>query len=249
MERVKLLVGVDGARGGWFCMWISSHEEVEHEIFPDIQSLWTKFEAADDILIDIPLGLVEAGMEERICDRKARRILGKGRGSSVFRVPCRPAVYSSPYPSASSINKGLTGKSLSKQSWNITPKIREVDQLLISNERAKTVFKEVHPELSFWGLNNRTAMTFNKKCENGFQERVAILDQYWENASGVVEAIQTSYSRKILFRDDIVDAFAILLMGRLPGRDLCSLHGVSLVDEKGITMEILVGISKARNFP
>ena len=239
-----MIIGVDGCKAGWISIWIRSDGEVQHEIFPRIQSLWDKFETTDSILIDIPIGLLASGEKERVCDREARKILGKGRGSSVFPVPCRPAVYANSYLSASEVNKNLTGKSLSKQSWNITPKIREVDELLLSNPLARKAFCEVHPELSLWGLNKRTPMAFNKKSERGFQERVAILDRHWANVSGIVREIKALYSTAVIARDDIVDAFAILLMGRLSNKDVYFLPEVNVTDEEGIPMKIRVGTSR-----
>ncbi len=239
-----MIIGVDGCKAGWIAIWIRPDREVQHQVFPCIQSLWEKCKTGDLIFIDIPIGLLASGEKERACDREARKILGKRRGSSVFRVPCRLAVYANSYLLASEVNKHLTGKSLSKQSWNITPKIREVDELLISDPIARKAFREVHPELSLWGLNNRIPMSFNKKSERGFEERVAILDRYWANVSGIVGQIKALYSTAVIGRDDIVDAFAILLMGRLSNKDASFLPEVDVADEEGIPMKIQVGVSR-----
>ena len=81
------------------------------------------------ILVDIPIGLRQNGNLERLCDKEARKVLGN-RKSSVFPVPCRNAVYQSTYQEASSINFQLTGKYISKQSWFISGRIRQVDERL-----------------------------------------------------------------------------------------------------------------------
>lgn len=61
-------------------------------------------------------------------------MLGPGRGSSVFPVPCRQAVHSETYHEASKINKEVLGRGLSKQGWGIVPKIREVDAFVVNNK-------------------------------------------------------------------------------------------------------------------
>lgn len=242
-----MIVGVDGCKGGWLGMWVGAEGVVKHRVFPDITSLWTEFQSAKRILVDIPIGLLEVGKDERTCDRQARKILGKPRGSSVFRVPCRTAVYHLSYHTASSVNKDLTGKNLSKQSFSIIPKIREVDKLLISDHRARRIFREVHPELSLCGLNKGTPMAFNKKSARGYQERLKTLNEYWENATGIVQAILASTYRNIVARDDIIDAFAILLTGQLPEGNLTSLPKIRVRDKRGLPMEIMVGIPDSQD--
>ena len=78
------------------------------------------------ILIDIPIGLKTGGSGERLSDLGARSIL-KARKSSIFPVPCREAIYAKTYKEACEVNERLTGKRISKQAWNIVPKIRDVD--------------------------------------------------------------------------------------------------------------------------
>jgi len=56
------------------------------------------------------------------------------RKSSIFPVPCREAVYAETYEKACEVNKLLTGKLISKQAWNIVPKIRDVDRFLVKNK-------------------------------------------------------------------------------------------------------------------
>ncbi len=98
---------------------------------------------------------------------EARKVLGKRR-SSVFPVPCRKAVYESNYQEASRINHKLTGRYLSKQSWLISNKIKEVDKLLIGSMTLRNLIREIHPEICFWGLNGKKSMHYNKKTPEGF---------------------------------------------------------------------------------
>jgi predicted RNase H-like nuclease len=88
-----MFVGVDGCKKGWFAIKLTEGEEWASSVFENIDQLWGEFKRAAVILIDIPIGLKEHGPEERECDVEARRFLGKGRASSVFRPPSRKAIY------------------------------------------------------------------------------------------------------------------------------------------------------------
>jgi predicted RNase H-like nuclease len=63
-------------------------------VFENIREPWEEFKCAKAILIDIPIGLKEERVDERECDVEARRLLRSKRASSVFRSPCRKAIYS-----------------------------------------------------------------------------------------------------------------------------------------------------------
>ncbi|MBC7106589.1 MAG: DUF429 domain-containing protein, partial [Firmicutes bacterium] len=143
-------------------------------VFPDVASLWQRFRGAALILIDVPIGPRDCGPEERACDVEARRLLGRPRGSSVFRAPCRPAVYADSYREASEINQRLTGKRLPRQTWGIARKIREVDEFLTRDGEARLRIVETHPEVCFRALAGRP-MTYPKGTDPGFEECLQVL--------------------------------------------------------------------------
>ena len=96
-----------------------------------------------------------------------RPLLG-ARQSSVFSVPSRAAIYAADYGEACRIAQATSEppRKVSKQLFNIAPKIREVDEALRATlERARRVF-EVHPELAFWRLNGERALTEPKKVKS-----------------------------------------------------------------------------------
>jgi predicted RNase H-like nuclease len=106
-------VGADGCKKGWFVVKLTGENKWQTGVFEDICGLWEKFKGAKAILIDIPIGLKEEGVDERECDVEARRLLHNKRASSVFRSPCRKAVYSS-IDKASKVNfeaKSIWGQS------------------------------------------------------------------------------------------------------------------------------------------
>ena len=73
----------------------------------------------------------------------------------MFSVPSRAAIYAADY------RRGLPDRAatsepprkVSKQLFNIAPKIREVDEALRAPPDAAGRVFEVHPELAFWRLN------------------------------------------------------------------------------------------------
>ena len=169
-DKGSLFVGADGCRAGWFTVLLYGDTDWRVVVFPDVFSLWEKCSSASVILLDVPIGLRERGSQERLCDTEARKLLGSKRRSSVFRVPCRPAIHAKlSYKEASDINEQLTGKRLPCQTWNIIPKIREVDTLLSSHESARSRVREIHPEICFWSLRD-APMKHSKKTEAGFYE-------------------------------------------------------------------------------
>lgn len=169
------VVGADGCRAGWVTFCLKDDNKWEPRVFTDASALLHAYSDADLILMDVPIGLREKGVEERCCDKWARQVLGPPRAAGVFPVPCRSAVYKETYEVASMCNHNLTGRRLSKQSWAIVPKIREVDRLLADKTAFRRVIREVHPEVCFWALAGGHPMKYSKKKEEGFQERIEIL--------------------------------------------------------------------------
>ncbi|MEQ8677011.1 MAG: DUF429 domain-containing protein [Aggregatilineales bacterium] len=226
-------VGVDGCRYGWFAVAIDEHGTLNYAVFADIQSLWERHADAQIILIDMPIGLAETG--RRRCETEARRVLG-ARRSSIFSVPTRAALYAETYEQASTINQQITGLKLSKQTWNIIPKIRELDELLRSNAHARLKMAEVHPEVLFWGLAG-APMVESKKTTAGYAERVRILQDIVPDAKAMIDSAMQDYRRADVARDDIVDALVIAVTARIG--DLKSFPPNPDRDEYGLPMQIL----------
>lgn len=157
----------------------------------------------------MPIGLVEQGSEGRTCDRLARRHLSPFRHSSIFTPPCRQALYGS-LEEASAINFKHTGKKLSRQSINIIPKIREVDEFLLqlpASERQR--FEEAHPELIFYGLNGEQALQTSKKTKEGIQDRLQLITKHFPALGSLYTTVMEQTRRKDVLADDIVDAMSL----------------------------------------
>ncbi|MDM7918298.1 MAG: DUF429 domain-containing protein [Methanosarcina sp.] len=215
----KVFVGVDGCRAGWFAVFLEEENDNvcrwEVAIFSEfsflIDFLENNYSHAEPlILIDIPIGLKDGGTGERFSDKGAREIL-KARKSSIFPVPCLEAVYAETYEKACEINKRLTGKSISKQAWNIVPKIRDVDRFLVKNKRYREKVREAGPEICFQAFTG-FSMKYSKKKVEGFLERKeALKNAACKFVDEIIEYSLSKYRRKDLAKDDILDALAAAL--------------------------------------
>ena len=100
----------------------------------------------------MPIGLAEAYQPGgRACEREARRLLGRPRASSVFATPARPVLAAKTYEEACRLSRASApgAKAISRQTYGILPKIREIDDLLRSRAELRAIVREVHPEVCF----------------------------------------------------------------------------------------------------
>ncbi len=233
------VIGVDGCKAGWFYVHLFGENKWAVGTAHSVGQLLRTRPGAKRVLIDIPIGLSDGGSHERVCDLRARRLLGRPRSSSVFRPPCRPTLLASSYPEASQINRELTGRAISKQTWNIAGKIREVDDLLQRNPRLRQVFREVHPELLFWALNQGQSMQHGKRQEAGFEERLKVLGRCYPESETIARLSLARFQRKVVARDDILDALAAAVTGWLGGANLQTIPKTPERDPTGLSMEMV----------
>jgi len=233
---MSIAIGIDGCKGGWFFFcsddgaWRFGVEESIADILSDIPG-------GAHVLVDIPIGLKERGKTERECDLAARELLRPKRHSSVFPAPCRQALNMDSYESASEKNLKVTGRKLSRQTWGLVPKIREVDDLMRSYSQAKYVVREAHPELLFCGLAGGP-MGGNKQTREGFAERMTILQLFEPEAKSLIATAFLTHGGFEAGRDDLVDAFVLAICAQHPGR-LKTLPENPPTDPKGIPMQMV----------
>lgn len=194
---MSYIAGVDGCKAGWIAFKIdleSKKTSLETIKLPR----WLTERPSDlaCVAIDIPIGLLD---RPRACDIAARKRLGRPRASSVFPPPCRAALEATNYEECCAINYKATTKKVTKQTWGIAPKIKEVDDAI--TPECQTWALEVHPEVSFWALAGQKAMRHKKKSDEGHAERLALLRK-------VFPAIDTHLSKKLsgVGKDDLLDA-------------------------------------------
>lgn len=240
-----MVVGLDGCRAGWFAVRLNPDNTWTIQVFPTVNHVWNEFQQAQLILIDIPIGLREAGHQERQCDIEARQHLGQLRQSSVFPVPCRQATRAADNHTAKLTNQQITGRSLSNQTLAIMPKIHQVDMFLLANQPAQNVIREVHPEVCFWSLAGHHAMEHKKKSHEGHAERMAILRQHYPNADQILNAALHAYSRNQVSRDDIADAMVAATTASIVidnGIHFLPAGDAAPIDPQGLRMEMIYAL-------
>lgn len=178
------VAGVDGCRAGWVVVLhpLGDPRAAEVRQLTDFAAILALPEKPVRIAIDMPIGLPErTGQGGRDADVRARSVLG-ARQSSVFAVPSRAAVMCSDYRDActNALATSEPPRKVSKQAFNIFPKIREIDALM-SPALQERVF-EVHPEVAFWALNGRKPLETPKKVKSrpnpeGLAQRRRLLER------------------------------------------------------------------------
>ncbi|MFO7863136.1 MAG: DUF429 domain-containing protein [Salinivirgaceae bacterium] len=201
-------LGVDGCPQGWFVIKIDSNGNLRWHLVERLIEITLPIKPYH-AFIDMPIGLNRAG-STRKCDVLLRSQLPRLLKSSVFSPPVEEAVFADTYREACEINQRITGKKISKQAWNITPRIRELNRFLECGKQSEC-WHESHPELFFQRLNNDVALTFKKKQKQGVEERLAILKMCFSSVDVFFYSILQSTLRKHLKADDILDAMVLAI--------------------------------------
>jgi predicted RNase H-like nuclease len=237
------VVGVDGCRYGWVAVILNLDSGHDVELFRTFGELWQALSDGVQILVDIPIGLKEDDPGERRCDKEAREKL-RPRGNSVFPAPRRPTIYfkaeNPEYRQVTDFQKELCSKGLSRQTYAIIPKIRQVDELLLKDGKARQKIREVHPEICFWAWNDEHPMKCGKKTAQGFEDRKNLLRKIYLEAENLINGALEKFKRKDAARDDIVDALAVAVTAWLgQNRGLSTLPAEPEIDAHGLPMEMV----------
>jgi predicted RNase H-like nuclease len=180
-----MLAGADGCRAGWV---LATRQQAR--VIPSLASVAGEFER---IGVDMPVALVDTW--GRRSDYEARRLLAR-RASTIFPSPPRPLLGHTEYPQANAASKQLFGRGLTRQTFNLFPKVREVVALA---EQRPDLLLEVHPECSFRTMTGHDLAP--KRTANGFAERRELI-------VSLFGPIDTSLAGAA--RDDVLDAYAVL---------------------------------------
>lgn len=230
------VAGVDGCPAGWLMVkYVSGTFYYQiHQHFDELASANPNLAR---ILIDIPVGLASPRYPRTI-DQKLRKQLGR-RSSTVFNTPVRAAIYAPNFRGARSVNKQLTGKSLSIQSLHLIDKIKQVDQYLMKAVSKTPKIYESHPELCFKSLNQGNTLLSKKTTKEGLRDRLSLLCSYEPSIKYHYQDIITGTLRKRVRRDDIIDAFCLCLINKMAlHKKLQFLSDEHVKDEQGIEIKI-----------
>ena len=241
LPPIVRIAGLDGCKAGWFYILLEQDgDAIEFGVVDTVATLFERH-AIERLWLDMALGFSD-DVEGRACDKAARKMLradGISRAASVFNPPSRQALYCRTYEQANALNKKVVGKGLSKQAWFIVPKMRELDGLLQQQPELKNCINECHPEIAFTALNSLIPMRFNKKTPEGYAERLAILRNYYPCADRVIDAALAAYPRKVLMRDDVVDAFVVAISAKFGAAKVSYLPVLPKYDDLGICMAMV----------
>ncbi len=239
-----LVAGVDGCKGGWFvviasvkppnCPEANCNFELKSSFvakaFAEVLSKTTDCKL---VCVDIPIGLSD-GDKPRECDIAARQILGR-RASSIFPPPIRPCLSAKDYKTTCKICYEYSGKKLTRQSFAIMDKIRQVDDLMTPELQQRV--REIHPEILFWALNNKKPMQHNKRKFAGRNERMKLLTRIFLN---VEEIVAEACKPKKVAPDDILDALvAAWTASQIILQKAQTLPENPQLDSKDLRMEIV----------
>ncbi len=230
-ESEILVAGLDGCRSGWVMTSVPLRTTgpPRLELVDDLRDVVARLEAGSlaAAAIDIPIGLAPG--TPRRCDVEARRLLGPRR-SSVFPAPARSVLGAASYEEACARSALACGKKISRQLFNILPKIQQVDALVTPQRQARLF--EMCPELSFAVLAG-APMHANKRTAAGRAERATALEAVFGDVTALVGRPGPGAAP-----DDVFDA----LIGAWTARRYATQAHVQLggeLDATGLRMEVI----------
>ena len=233
-----LYVGVDWAGGAWVAVAFGPSGFDHAEVFSEVGELWARYEdAAERVLVDVPIGLREDGEGERRCDELAREVLGAQSGS-VVTPPVREATRKRRYPAADRVNERKTGRGLSKQAFAMSDGIAAVDELLGNVPEARSTFAEAHAELCFRAFAG-DPLGRSKTYAGGYAERMRTLAAYDRDAPPTVQAAAEATGDREVRVADVLDATVLAYTARPGPGELRSLPPDPPTDPQGLPMRIV----------
>ena len=184
--------------------------------------------AFEIIALACPIGLPETGGTGRACDAEARRLVGVPRSGAILTAPSRAALHAEDFLDAYERNGGM-----SIAVFNLLSRIAEVDDA-IAPYWQRTVF-EVHPELSFYQLNDDTPLKHSKHTYVGRDERRGLLERRLPLVDKVLDA-RLPGARP----HHVIDAAACLWTARrIASKSVARLPHDPVWDQQGLRMEIV----------
>lgn len=203
-----VVAGVDGCRSGWLVVLrqVTGTPAFDLRVFERFADILRLDPAPTKIAVDMPIGLPDLiGTGGRGAEQAVRPHLGM-RQSTVFSIPSRAAVYCEEYGAAceAALATSSPPRKVSKQAFNLFPKIRELDEVM-HPDLEETIF-EVHPEMAFWRLNGKAAISLPKKVKGkpygaGLDMRRDLLERV-----GFPRSFLDQAPPKGAGRDDVLDA-------------------------------------------
>jgi predicted RNase H-like nuclease len=155
----------------------------------------------------MPIGLSSDGVRQ--CEVEARKLLA-GCASRVFKTLPRAALRfaQNDWKSANQWAKRAGFGGISKQIWNIRPKIKEIDRAITAADQGRV--HEAHPELAFARLNGGRPLD-SKHTAAGLKARQELLRKAgFTNLDRWLRALRGNGAKA----DDLYDACVLVLTAR-----------------------------------
>jgi len=229
-----MLAGVVPCSKGWVVapaklQGVTLSPEEPH-VFAGLLDILDYKPAFQVVALFCPIGLMDAPSPGgRHCDRDARRLLGWPRSGAIVSPPCRPAVNCPTYAEAVAANGG----GLSIVAWQLQRKVAEVE-VNMAPYLQRTAF-EVHPELTFFQLNEDRPLRYSKHKAAGVEERRALLTAKLVGIDRVIDTRLPGISPA-----QMIDAAACLWTSRrIASRAVNRLPEDPEWDSQGLRMEFV----------
>ena len=212
---MDFVLGADGCRltsspsgsptiDAWAAVELRADGSAHPHVFTSTRELWSFATHARLVLLDVPIGLPETG--PRACDGLARKLLGP-RAASVFPAPERWMLACATLGEADAEKSRRVGRpaKVQRQMWNLMPRIRAVDELMLRDARARDLIAECHPELCWRGLNAGAPLSRSKHTPEGLNDRRRLILGAIPEAREIERTLLESPG---LAPDDALDALA-----------------------------------------
>lgn len=229
-QRMQRIAGIDGCKSGWLVVEANADlSKAELKFAPNWHDVNS---TARIIAVDMPIGLSRDGVRQ--CEVEARKLLSPC-ASRVFKTIARGALRfaQNDWNMANQWSKEQGFGGISKQIWNIRPKIKEIDRAIAPSDQARVV--EAHPELAFARLNGGRPLD-SKHTRAGLEIRQAILRRAgFTNLDRWLRELRGKGAKA----DDLYDACVLVLTARniLRG-DGREVPAVEQRDSRGLKMAI-----------
>lgn len=227
----RLIAGVEPCPGGWLVVGARlqgvSAFPVDPEVFPTFAEILDYRPSFDVLAVHCHLSFPEEDTPGgRTCDRMARELLGWPRSGAITSPPSRHLLRTGDLDQRAR-------KGLSPISAQMLRRYAEVADEM-QPYRQRQVF-EVHPELSFYQLNDDVPMQHAKETPAGVEERRRLVVA---RIPGIDAVLESSISRVELRH--LLDASADMVTARrIAARAVDRLPTDPEWDDAGVRMELL----------
>lgn len=249
MTNASLSVGAVRGESAWIAVAFDGREFDHAAVFAEIGDLWLRYEEADRILIDVPIGLLEEGNATRECDVLARRVTGVevdgrsgGEDSTGDRAglspPVREATRKRRYSTAAKVHERRTGERLPEASFERAPAIAAVDELLGEIPEARGTILESRPAVCFRAIGDGP-LEHDRRTAGGYAERMRRLAAFDARGAPTVQAAAEATTGHDVRIEEVIDAVVLAYTARPSRSPLRSLPPDPPTDAKELPMRIV----------